>query len=175
MRSVLEHHVLTDPVVKIRITEIKRADILDYRGAAGGEDGLHPHGAASGERAQDRVERGVLEEGLNSTRPDRNREAHALPLPAWSFVRPLGSGPAHCSAMDPGTDERINLVYLRDIGARRAARSALLWLRLTLAPTLVYVPRTPPPRPRTTASIPDPLPRWSPGHVVVANRREQHG
>jgi len=31
MRSVLEHHVLTDRIAKIRISEIKRADILDFR------------------------------------------------------------------------------------------------------------------------------------------------
>ncbi len=31
MRSVLEHHVLTDPIAKLRITEMKRADILDFR------------------------------------------------------------------------------------------------------------------------------------------------
>ena len=31
MRSLLENHVLSDPVAKLRITEIKRADILDFR------------------------------------------------------------------------------------------------------------------------------------------------
>lgn len=35
----------------------------------------------------------------HSERRDRNREAHPRTLPAWSFVRLLESGPAHCSGV----------------------------------------------------------------------------
>jgi len=31
MRCVLEYHVLTDRIAKLRISEIKRADMLDFR------------------------------------------------------------------------------------------------------------------------------------------------